>query len=121
MDHDQRFKTLIRTFFQDFLLLFFHTWAERLNAEAVEWLDKEIFPDPPEGPRRILDLVAKLPTLQEVGGQRPEESKAWLALVHIEIESPDKAAPLRPRMFDAYVLRPICRLTKLKGASSSGC
>jgi hypothetical protein len=26
-----------------------------------------------------------------------------LALVHIEIESPDKVAPLRPRMFDAYV------------------
>jgi hypothetical protein len=34
---------------------------------------------------------------------RPGESKEWLALVHIEIESPDKAAPLRPRMFDAYV------------------
>src|SRR5437763_645467 len=26
----------------------------------------------------------------------------WLALVHIEIESPDKAAPLRPRMYEAY-------------------
>ena len=103
MDHDQRFKTLIRTFFQDFLLLFFHAWAERLDAKAVEWLDKEIFPDPPDGARRILDLVAKLPTRQEVDGQRPDESKEWLALVHIEIESPDKAAPLRPRMFDAYV------------------
>jgi hypothetical protein len=26
-----------------------------------------------------------------------------LALVHIEIESPDKATPLRPRMLDAYI------------------
>ena len=103
MDHDQRFKNLLQTFFREFLLLFFHRWAERLDATAVEWLDKEIFPDPPEGQRRILDLVAKLPTRQAVAGVRPGEPDQWLALVHIEIESPDKATPLRPRMFDAYV------------------
>lgn len=103
MDHDQRFKTLIQTFFQEFLFLFFRDWAERLDAAAVEWLDKEIFPEPPEGPRRTLDLVGKLPTRQAVAGQRPGEAEQWLALVHIEIESPDTAAPLRPRMFDAYV------------------
>lgn len=103
MDHDQRFKNLIQTFFEDFLLLFFKDWAERLDASAVEWLDKEVFPDPPEGERRILDLVGKLPTRQEVPGQRPGEANQWLALVHIEIESPDKVTPLRPRMFEAYV------------------
>jgi hypothetical protein len=102
MDHDQRFKTLIKTFFQEFLLMFFFPWAERLNAAAVEWLDKEIFPEPPEGTRHILDLVGKLPTRQAVPGQRPGEPAQWLALVHIEIESPDKATPLRPRMFEAY-------------------
>jgi hypothetical protein len=102
MDHDQRFKTLIRTFFMEFLLLFFREWAERLDAAAVEWLDKEIFLEPPEGPRRILDLVGKLPTRRGVPGLRPGEPEQWLALVHIEIESPDKATPLRPRMFDAY-------------------
>jgi hypothetical protein len=103
MDHDQRFKTLIQTFFEDFLALFFHEWAARLDASAVQWLDKEVFPDPPEGPRRVLDLVGKLPTRQAAAGQRPGEAEQWLALVHIEIESPDKATPLRPRMFDAYV------------------
>jgi hypothetical protein len=103
MDHDQRFKTLIQTFFADFLRLFFREWAEQLDAAAVEWLDKEVFPEPPEGPRSTLDLVGKLPTCQEVAGQRPGEPAQWLALVHIEIESPDKVAPLRPRMFDAYV------------------
>jgi hypothetical protein len=103
MDHDQRFKVLIQTFFDDFLHLFFRPWAERLDATAVEWLDKEVFPDPPEGTRNILDLVGRLPTRKEVAGQRPGETDQWLALVHIEIESPDKAAPLRPRMFDAYV------------------
>ena len=61
MDHDQRFKNLLQTFFREFLLLFFHRWAERLDATAVEWLDKEIFPDPPEGQRRILDLSPSYP------------------------------------------------------------
>ena len=103
MDHDQRFKILIQVFFQEFLLLFFRTWAERLDAAAVEWLDKEVFPDPPEGHRQVLDLVGKLRTRQAVPGQRTGEPDQWLALVHIEIESPDKATPLRPRMFDAYV------------------
>ena len=102
MDHDQRFKTLIKTFFQEFLLLFFEFWAERLDATAVEWLEKEVFPEPPEGTRNYLDLVAQLPTRQEVAGQRPGEPAHWMALVHIEIESPDKVKPLRPRMFDAY-------------------
>jgi len=102
MDHDQRFKHLIQLFFLEFLQLFFKNWAERLDAAKVEWLDKEVFIDPPEGERRILDLDGKLPTKAAVPGQRPGETESWLALVHIEIESPDRVAPLRSRMFDAY-------------------
>jgi hypothetical protein len=102
-DHDQRFKALLQHFFGDFLRLFFAPWAERLDCEKVEWLDKEVFPEPPEGDRHVLDLVAKLATLQPVPGQRPGEVDSWLALVHVEIESPDKVAPLRPRMFRSYV------------------
>src|SRR5439155_22872172 len=49
-------------------------------------------------------LVGKLPTRQGVPGVRPGGPEQWLALVHIEIESPDKAAPLRPRMYEAYQL-----------------
>ena len=82
-DHDQRFKTLIQEFFGDFLTLFFAPWAERLDYGAVEWLHQEVFPDPPEGTRRVLDLVGKLPTRQGVAGQRPGELTRWLALVHI--------------------------------------
>src|SRR5438128_24046 len=103
MDHDQRFKTLIQTFFAWFLELFFKSWADRLDGDAVEWLDKEIFHDPPEGQRGALDLVGKVPVRQVVRGQRPGEPDHWLALVHIEIESPDKVKPLRPRMLDAYM------------------
>jgi hypothetical protein len=102
MDHDQRFKILIQEFFADFLLLFFRPWAERLDCTTVEWLDKEVFPDPPEGSRRVLDLVAKVATRQAVVS-RPADVEHWLALLHIEIESPDKAAPNRPRMFRSYV------------------
>jgi hypothetical protein len=101
-DHDQRFKTLIREFFADFLQLFFAQWAERFDTSKIEWLDKEVFPDPPEGSRSILDLVAKLPARQKIV-EGAVENESWLALVHIEIESPDKVAPLRPRMFRYYV------------------
>ncbi len=101
-DHDQRFKTLIREFFGDFLRLFFADWAARFDVDNVEWLDKEQFPDPPDGVRRVLDLVAKLPTRESVQGQHPGEPDHWIALVHIEIESPDKATPLRWRMFQSY-------------------
>jgi len=102
MDHDQRFKILIKEFFELFLQLFFRPWAERLDCSAVEWLDKEVFPDPPQGERRILDLVGKVRTRQVVPGSHSGEQESWLALVHIEIESPDKAAPLRPRMFHSF-------------------
>ncbi len=102
MDHDQRFKILIQMFFLEFLQLFFKEWADRLDASAVQWLDKEVFLDPPGGHRQILDLVGKLPTKKGVLGQRPGDPELWMALVHIEIESPDSVAPLRPRMFEAY-------------------
>lgn len=101
-DHDQRFKTLIQAFFPQFMALFFPRWAERLNAETVEWLMQEVFPDPPQGSRHVLDLVGKVPTREVVAGQRPGEPDHWLALLHVEIESPDKSTLLKPRLFHSY-------------------
>jgi hypothetical protein len=103
MDHDQRFKELIKAFFAEFLQLFFAVWAARFDTETVVWLDKEMFPDPPEGVRRTLDLVAQLPTRMPVKGAVPGQAETWLALVHIEIESPDRVKPLRSRMHRSYV------------------
>lgn len=94
MDHDQRFKTLIREFFVEFLVLFLAEWASRLDLSSVEWLDKEMFPDPPEGSRHTLDLVARVP-VAATAGQPPGLS---LLLVHIEIESPDRTTELKPRL-----------------------
>lgn len=92
-DHDQRFKTIIREFFADFLTLFFADWAARLDLARIEWLEQELLPDPPDGDRHIVDLVAKLRTLEPVGA-----GDTWLALVHIEIESSDRSTALKPRL-----------------------
>src|SRR5437588_493814 len=100
-DHDQRFKALIREFFGDFLRLFFAEWAERLDCANVEWLDKEVFPDPPEGSRHLLDLVARLPTRLPVPGLSSGEAESLVALVHLEIESPDKGAAALRKIKDA--------------------
>jgi hypothetical protein len=59
LDHDQRFKSLIREFFAEFLRLFFAVWAARFDFNAIEWLDKEMLPNPPEGSRHVLDLFFK--------------------------------------------------------------
>jgi hypothetical protein len=101
-DHDQRFKNLLREFFAEFLHLFFPAWADRFDFSRLEWLSEEIFPDPPQGQRRFLDLVAKLPVRELLPAQRPGEQDSWIALLHVEIESEDSVAPLRPRMFDYY-------------------
>jgi len=98
-DHDSLFKALIREFFADFIQLFFADWAARFDFSTVQWLDKEIHSDPPDGRRHLLDLVAKLgTTAAPVDG--PDE---WIALVHIEIESPDRTTALKPRLPAYYM------------------
>ena len=101
-DHDQRFKVLLQEFFAEFFQLFFPDWAVRFDFTRTEWLDKEVFTDPPQGDRRYLDLVARLPTRQAVLLPRGEPAESWIALVHVEIESADTVAPLRRRMFEYY-------------------
>jgi hypothetical protein len=101
-DHDQRFKALIREFFADFLTLFFADWAARFDLSAIEWLDKELLPDPPEGARHLLDLVARLRVTQSAGHADPDPA-TWLALVHIEVEAPQKTTLLKPRLPGYYL------------------
>ena len=95
-EHDQRFKVLLREFLPDFLRLFFPERAELFDLEHVEWLDKELFVDPPQGDVLLLDLVARLPL-------RSAQAEAALALIHIEVESRDAVAAMPRRMFDYYV------------------
>lgn len=101
-EHDQEFKTLIREFLREFIRLFFPDWSERFDFGMIEWLDKEVFLDPPRGETRNLDLVAKVPVRQAVVAQRPGEADSWIVLVHIEVEADDRITRLRPRMYDDY-------------------
>jgi hypothetical protein len=104
-DHDQRFKSLLMAFFAEFFQVFFPAWADRFDFARVDWLEQEVFPDPPRGERRSLDLVARLPLRPGVPPPAPapgEPAESWLTLIHIEIESQDSVAPLRSRMHAYY-------------------
>jgi hypothetical protein len=102
-DHDQRLKVLLKEFFGQFFLCFFPAWAERFDFTSVEWLDKEVFLAPPQGEKRQLDLVAKLRL--RPGAPPPCEGMTELvALVHVEVETRQSAAALRPRMFEYYTV-----------------
>ncbi len=92
-DHDQLFKEVIREFFPDFLRLFFPDQAARFDLARVTWLDKELFADPPDGPKHVLDLVAEL---TDLGGD------STLALIHIEIESAESVTDIERRLPDYY-------------------
>jgi hypothetical protein len=101
-DHDQRFKVLLREFFAEFLHLFFPAWAGRFDLTRITWLEQEVFPDPPRGDRRAVDLIARLPVLQPIPLAHGPPAESWITLVHVEIEYRDSVAPVRPRLFEYY-------------------
>ena len=101
-DHDQRFKNLLLEFFRDFFRLFFPAWAERFDFDRITWLMQEVFPDPPTGERRVLDLVAQLPTRQVVAAQRPGDADSWIALILVEPWSRDSVTNVRAQVYDYY-------------------
>ncbi len=94
-DHDQRFKTILRENFAEFLTLFFSKWTSAFDLGSIEWLEQEVFSDPPDGPRRTLDLVAKINLTRPVDGH----DGPMLAVVHVEVESGESAAKMRRRMY----------------------
>jgi hypothetical protein len=106
-DHDQRFKTLVAEFFREFLTLFFPGWAERFDFGEITWLTQEVFPDPPQGERRALDLVARLRLKPGVEPPFTGGEQGGLVLIHLEVESQDRIAGFRRRFFDYYV--DLCR------------
>ncbi len=78
--------------------MFFEDWAARLDLSRVEWLDTELYHDPPEGSRHMVDLVARVP----VTGAVDSEVAASLLLVHIEIEASDRTTQLTSRLSYYY-------------------
>lgn len=101
-DHDQRFKSLLREFLPEFFDLFFLNWAERFDFTGTEWLEQEAFLDPPGGEKRILDVVAKIPTRVPVPDPAGRAADHSLVVINVEIESPERATDVRPRMLWYY-------------------
>ena len=94
MGHDQRFKELLRLFLQPFLEFFFPEIARQLDLSKPEFMDKELFEDPPEGAARIADVVARV---------RTREGDPELLLIHIEVQG-ERRKDIPARMFDYYTL-----------------
>ena len=94
MGHDQRFKELLRLFLKPFLEIFFPHVAQHLDLSSPEFLDKELFEDPPEGSHRVADLVARVAS---------REGDPELVLVHIEVQS-DRKHDVPARRFDYFSL-----------------
>jgi hypothetical protein len=101
-DHDQRFKSLLREFLPEFFALFFPDWAARFDFGGTEWLDQEAFLDPPAGEKRVLDVVAKVPTRESVPDPAGRAAGHSLVVIDVEIESPERATDIRPRMLWYY-------------------
>lgn len=102
-DHDQRFKNLLREFLALFLELFFPAWLGLLDLSEVDWLQQEMFPDPPQGDKFIADLVARITTTQEIPPLRPGEQPAHEVILHLEVESREALTELRPRLRDYHL------------------
>lgn len=101
-DHDQRFKSLLREFLPEFFALFFPAWAARFDFTGTEWLEQEAFLDPPGGEKRVLDVVAKVPTRVPVPDPAGRAADHSLVVINVEIESPERATDVRPRMLWYY-------------------
>jgi hypothetical protein len=97
--YDQRLKELIREIIDSFLELILPGWAGRFDFARIEWLQQEVFADPPQGERRILDLVARLPRRQAAEDGSTE-------VLHIEVEAEDRTTRARRQLSDGnHLLR----------------
>src|SRR5262249_21960443 len=84
-------KLAVQAFLPEFALLAFPDWAAWLGTSSAQWLPQEVFLDPPQGERRLLDLVARMPVTRPIGAARE-------VVLHVEIESGESLTDLRRRM-----------------------
>ena len=94
MEYDQLFKDFLRTFFKNFIALFFPEVHERLNWLEIEFLEKEEFTDIPKGKQRTTDLVVKVAT---------KDGEPEIILVHVEVEGTWRST-FPYRMYEYYAL-----------------
>jgi hypothetical protein len=88
MDHDDNFKTILTTFFVEFVEAFVPKLAMYLDPISLEFLDKEVFAGLSRSKKQNADIVVKA---------RFKETETFL-LVHIENQA-SKRAEFPKRMF----------------------
>jgi hypothetical protein len=85
IDHDQMHKELIEVHLQRLFDGFLPEYTKHIDASHPEWQPNDVFPDPPDGIRREIDMLAKVKLKKPANDEHRDQD--MLALLHIEIES----------------------------------
>lgn len=93
IDHDQLFKQLISTFFEEFIALFFPEMHQQLDFSSIKPLADEVFTDLIHGERRQADMVMEV----SLKGQDT------LLIIHVESQSYTQEK-FRERMYQYFSL-----------------
>lgn len=121
IDHDQLLKEVLHFSFGDLLNLVVPIISQRLDLERIELLHEEFFTDLPEGRRRRLDLLARIPLRKTYEAEDPSVGSQ---LFHVEIEH--RARREMRRRLSRYTMQillrhdlaPITILLNLSGGKS---
>ncbi|MEZ4630628.1 MAG: hypothetical protein R2880_07970 [Deinococcales bacterium] len=99
IDHDQIFKTLLKTFFLEFVELFFPDIAQHIDTNSLEpiSLNQQLFTTIFDGDKFETDLIMQVKFLEGA----PHEGAKFL--IHIEHQSTSQA-DFPKRMFNYYSL-----------------
>lgn len=88
MDHDQRFKELIREFVLELLAIFLPVLARQLVGCKVRWLPTEVFTNPPTGQVSTVDMLGMVENAQGTE----------LRVLHLEAESASSLTEVRRKI-----------------------
>ena len=98
IDHDGLFKKLLRTFFREFILLFYPDLDAMIDYEHVKFLSEEVYTDITGGKKGRVDLLVEVRLKDE----------AALIIIHIEPQSyveaqfPERMFLYASRLYEKY-------------------
>ena len=102
-EHDQIFKTLIKEFFEEFMMLFLPDVGREIDFNRVEFLEQEFFTDINRGRKKLLDLVVKVALLN---------GEEEYILIHTEFESSKPDSRTFPKRMFKYFCQLFLRFGK---------
>ncbi len=75
--HDRLFKELLKTFFSEFIEIFFPQVYEAIELENIHFLEQELFTDVTRGDKHLVDILVQTRLKEEPG----------IILVHVESQA----------------------------------